>query len=401
MWEQLEERLLARRMKIAIFDYFLDGVTPMGKKLQLLAPMLAKEHEVTVFSIRFDQASSTAVNWVRLRVPVRRPLLLLFMAYRVLANLYYDLHRLFTGKRYDVVQSAESNLGRRGIIYSQFCHSYYVKKIWPLLPGKQGIFGLARRLDHGLRAALEPATFRRALCIVVPSGGLRREIELLYPQCAHKIVVLPNPVNIAKFLRPADWRATVRQQWQIPEDRVLFCFVALGHYERKGLILALQALQNLADQNIGLMIIGGRNNLIARYAQLCEEMGIRERVYFSETLKDIRPYLWESNAFLFPSFYEAFPTSVMEAAASGLPVLSTPLNGVEDYLTDGQNGLLMERSVEGVTASLRRFLALSPGERRAMGLRARESMVQFTEEKFVERWRAVYARVADELKMQA
>ncbi len=385
-------------MKIAIFDYFLDGVTPMGKKLQLLAPMLAKEHEVTVFSISFEQLSSVPVNWERLRVPVRRPLLLLFVAYRLLANLYYDLHRLFSGKRYDVVQSAESNLGRRGIIYSPFCHGYYVQKVWPLLPGKKGLFGVARRLDHGLRALLEPATFRRALCIVVPSSGLRREIELLYPRQAHKVVVVPNPVNVARFQRPTGWHGTVRLQWQIPAECVVFCFVALGHYERKGLLLAMQALQMLANQNIGLMVVGGRSNLIARYTKLCVDMGIRDRVYFCETLKDIRPYLWESDAFLFPSFYEASPTSVLEAAASGLPVLSTPLNGVEDYLVDGQNGLLMERSADGVTAALRRFLALSPEERRDMGGRAREAVTQFSEEKFVECWRAVYARVSSELQ---
>lgn len=370
----------------------------MGKKLQLLAPMLAKEHEVTVFSISFEQLSSVPVNWERLRVPVRRPLLLLFVAYRLLANLYYDLHRLFSGKRYDVVQSAESNLGRRGIIYSPFCHGYYVQKVWPLLPGKKGLFGVARRLDHGLRALLEPATFRRALCIVVPSSGLRREIELLYPRQAHKVVVVPNPVNVARFQRPTGWHGTVRLQWQIPAECVVFCFVALGHYERKGLLLAMQALQMLANQNIGLMVVGGRSNLIARYTKLCVDMGIRDRVYFCETLKDIRPYLWESDAFLFPSFYEASPTSVLEAAASGLPVLSTPLNGVEDYLVDGQNGLLMERSADGVTAALRRFLALSPEERRDMGGRAREAVTQFSEEKFVECWRAVYARVSSELQ---
>ena len=57
---------------------------------------------------------------------------------------------------------------------------------------------------------------------------------------------------------------------------------------------------------------------------------------------DVRPYLWSSDVFVFPSLYETFSLVTYEAAASGLPIVVSQLYGVEDLLRDGDNGFLIE-----------------------------------------------------------
>jgi glycosyltransferase involved in cell wall biosynthesis len=105
---------------------------------------------------------------------------------------------------------------------------------------------------------------------------------------------------------------------------------------------------------------------------------------------DVRPYLWSSDVFVFPSLYETFSLVTYEAAASGLPIVVSHLYGVEDLLRDGENGFLIETTVAGVREGLERVLDLSPADRQAMGQRARQAASGCSEGNFVEAWRSFY-----------
>jgi glycosyltransferase involved in cell wall biosynthesis len=118
---------------------------------------------------------------------------------------------------------------------------------------------------------------------------------------------------------------------------------------------------------------------------------LNEHVKFVETQKDVRPYLWAGDALLLPSYYEVFPLVALEAAAAGLPLLVTPLNGVEEFLRDGENGLLMERSPLGVSASIARFAKMPAEARRTMGQRAQIDVKRYGLTEFVSGWSKLYA----------
>ncbi len=90
-------------------------------------------------------------------------------------------------------------------------------------------------------------------------------------------------------------------------------------------------------------------------------------VKFVRTQKDIRAYLWAADALTLPSHYEVFPLVALEAAAAGLPLLVTRLNGVEEFLRDGENGLLMQRDASGVLDCIARFAGMPVEARRSMG----------------------------------
>jgi glycosyltransferase involved in cell wall biosynthesis len=119
-------------------------------------------------------------------------------------------------------------------------------------------------------------------------------------------------------------------------------------------------------------------------------MDIETRVIFAGMQRDVRPYLWTAVSFALPSFYEVFPLVSLEAAASGLPLIVTPLYGVEEFIRDGDNGILVDRTAEGIRRGIERFLALPLAARRAMGEQARLDMERYGTERFVDAWRVFY-----------
>ncbi len=133
-------------------------------------------------------------------------------------------------------------------------------------------------------------------------------------------------------------------------------FVALGQFERKGLPLLLQALGTPGMERVKLVVVGGEADLIARYGEEAAKHQLGNRVKFAGMQSDVRPYLWSSDVFVFPSLYETFSLVTYEAAASGLPIVVSHLYGVEDLLVDGDNGFLIETSIAGVRQGLERIL---------------------------------------------
>jgi glycosyltransferase involved in cell wall biosynthesis len=268
----------------------------------------------------------------------------------------------------------------------------YLKNHWSK-SGATGLRGAFRWIDHQLHAWMELITYPRAKQVVVPSQGLARELKAAFPYIENKVTVLPNPINLQRLQVPADFdRDAFRNRLGMEAQDVVGLFVALGQFERKGLPLLLQALTAPGMEQVKLIVVGGEPDLIVRWNGELVKYGLSGRVQFAGMQSDVRPYLWSSDVFIFPSLYETFSLVTYEAAASGLPIVVSHLYGVEDLIKDGDNGFLVETTVAGVKQGLERFLALSPAERRAMGQRARSAAVVSSEEHFVDGWRAFYLR---------
>lgn len=380
-------------MRIAIFDYKVIPTNPIGSCHLRMIQGLCGEHDFTVFAVEFENPCPDRVRFVRVPAPTR-PLALLFLAYHLLAPLVYFLYRLRTGARFDLVQMVESNLSFGDVAYVQFCHRAYLKHHWKEA-GARGLRGVLRFLDHWLHALVEPWVFRRVKRIVVPSQGIKRELERTYPVTRGKITVIPNPVNLERMARPPEFdREDFRRKLEASPEDVVLVFVALGHFERKGLPLVLEALRQLGDKRVKLWVVGGEADLVAFWQGRARKMGLEEQARFLGMQRDVRPFLWGADAFVFPSIYETFSLVSAEAAAAGLPLIVTPLYGVEEYMRDGETGFVVERSPEGVTEGLRRFAALSPEERSQLGAKAQSAVAVYKLENFVKRWREFYAALA-------
>ena len=174
---------------------------------------------------------------------------------------------------------------------------------------------------------------------------------------------------------------------------MVFVFVALGHFERKGLPLLLEALGSLDDGRVRLLVVGGQPDLVESYRRKAEAAGVGDPVRFAGMQEDIRPYLATADVFVLPSAYETFSLVALEAAAAGLPLLVTPLHGVEDYVCDGGNGFVVRLTRPPSPTAMAKFVAMTPAERAALGRAAREDAGRYRADSVRRRLAGVYARL--------
>ena len=118
--------------------------------------------------------------------------------------------------------------------------------------------------------------------------------------------------------------------------------------------------------------------------------------------KDVRPYFAISDCLAFPSYREGFPNVVLQAGAMGLPAIVTDINGCNEIITDGENGLIIP--VKDTTALERAMLRLMSDDILFAKTKstARESIAsRFAQEKV---WQALldeYQKMCGELEKQS
>jgi glycosyltransferase involved in cell wall biosynthesis len=217
---------------------------------------------------------------------------------------------------------------------------------------------------------------------------------MAYPELvAGKITIIPNPVDTTRFRRPDGFSPeSLRLDLGCTTTDVLFCFCALGNFERKGLRIAIEALAELGASKARLVVVGGRAGEIREFEKICNEAQVGTRIRFVGMQRDIRQYLWSSDAFLFPSSYEAFPLVCLQAAAAGLPLIASRVYGVDEFMIDGKSGWIVERNAKAIAFAIAQAVH-HRAQMTAMGLAARQRAEEYGEAAFCARWRALLDRL--------
>jgi len=99
--------------------------------------------------------------------------------------------------------------------------------------------------------------------------------------------------------------------------------------------------------------------------------------------------LADADAFIFPSWHEAFPLAILDAMAVGLPIIATDVGGVADALDDGLGGqIIPPRQPRALAAAMEKLLTQSPAE---MGRHNRQRyLANFTTQAYADRWAAFF-----------
>lgn len=379
---------------VVVFDLSVASNSPAGSCVLTEVEGLRNQYPVTVFSDCFDGVGVDAKSWVRVPLP-QRPIFIRYWLFQVLAPLRYMVWRLSNPKP-AIIQTTQGQFLWADVAYAHFCHGAYLKGQW-----KQstvtGLRRVLRRINHGYNAFMERLAFHRVRKIVVPSHGLQRELTREYPGVADKIVVISNPVDLERFARPDDFdRAGMRASLGYSDGDVVFVFVALGDFSRKGLGVILPALAGLPAEQLvhaRLLVVGGGEGEIEQFRRQVVSLGILDKIRFVGLQKDVRPYLWASDVLAFPSAYEIFSLAILQAAAAGLPpIVSEGLYGAEEYVKHEINGWIVPRHEIGVRTALRD--AISNVERLPeMSHAAQTSVQQYSQRTFVAKWFDVYAEM--------
>jgi UDP-glucose:(heptosyl)LPS alpha-1,3-glucosyltransferase len=157
--------------------------------------------------------------------------------------------------------------------------------------------------------------------IVAVSEQVKRDIIANYSVPPEKVVVLYNGVDTERF-HPANrekFRDQIRSRWKIPLDAPLVLFVGSG-FRRKGLDCLLSAWKSRKLERVFLLVVGADARL--RSYQTRAEAVAPGRIIFAGRQEDIENYYAAADMVALPSLQEAFGNVVLEALASGLPVLT-------------------------------------------------------------------------------
>lgn len=175
---------------------------------------------------------------------------------------------------------------------------------------------------------------RKVICI---SKMVRDDILRYFPQTKDKLEIISLGIDTDHFNPTvAAYRHAIRDQFNIPKSAFLFIFVGSG-FERKGLITAIDALQNI-PAHCHLLVVG-RDKTQKRYQKTAQSLGVGDRIHFAGVTDDVRPFYGAADAFILPTLYEPFSNAVIEAMACALPVITSTRCGGAELIHKGVNGL--------------------------------------------------------------
>jgi len=199
--------------------------------------------------------------------------------------------------------------------------------------------GLGRRLWQNLSVyhrsllAIERRQFGAGGCkkVIAVSEAVKRELIAAYAVSEEKIVVLHSGVDLKRFhpaLR-AKWRDIVRQEWKMPLHAGVVLFIGSG-FRRKGLDRLLRVWHSSKLTNTYLLVVGD-DARAGRYKALAAKQA-PGKIIFAGRQDRIEKYYGAADVVVLPSVQEAFGNVVLEALASGLPVVVSRSVGAAEVL---------------------------------------------------------------------
>ncbi len=145
--------------------------------------------------------------------------------------------------------------------------------------------------------------------------------------------------NMHKEKRERRWEEFANTQ----DDMVL---VSVGEVSKnKNHRVIIEALGKLKRKDI-YYVICGRGPMHDEYVSLANQLNISKQVILTGYRTDVADFYKAADVFVFPSFREGLPVAVMEAMASGLPVICSDIRGNTDLVDDGVTGLISNNTPE-------------------------------------------------------
>lgn len=233
------------------------------------------------------------------------------------------------------------------------------------------------RLLHKAAAPFLRLIWHDASAVVANSKGLQDLAVAFNPKV--QIPIIPNGVDLEQYCAPD-------RAWSSPR------LLSVGRVvHQKGLDLGVRALAGLKDLEWAWYIAGDGPQKSVLSAMV-DSYNLQDRVHFLgwRTAEQLREQYALANLFLFPSRHEGMPNAVLEAMASGLPVVATRIAGSEELVLDGVTGRLVPaEDVDALRESLRQLL-LQREAWESMGHASRQRVEQsFSWERVAEQYQSI------------
>lgn len=211
-----------------------------------------------------------------------------------------------------------------------------------------------------------------------------------------KIVVVPNGINPQNFNVPYA-KEECRKSLGLPLHSNILLFVGkITPYKGPDVLVRAmpEIIKNVPDVEL---VFVGSGELKDKLEELSKKLGILERVRFTGFIEEnLKPLYYKSaDVFVLPSTMntEVFPVALLEASASGLPIVTSNLNTFKCIIEDGYNGLFTKRGDENSLADAIIYLLENKDVRENMGKNARKKVEDYSWEEIAEKTEKVYEMV--------
>jgi len=207
------------------------------------------------------------------------------------------------------------------------------------------------------------------------------------------IVVIPNGLNTAPYAVDAAVRARTRAALDLG-DR--FTWLTVGRLvPEKGYPDMFAAFaQALRQYPTAKLLLAGEGRLEEEVREEAARRGLADSVELLGLRRDVPDLMQAADGFLMTSLWEGLPMVLLEAGASGLPVVATDVGGTRDAVVDGVSGHVTKTgSPEATARALEAVMAMPAADRQAMGAAGRRHIEATFEIRAVaDRWEPLYRR---------
>jgi len=181
---------------------------------------------------------------------------------------------------------------------------------------------------------------RMADGFIAVSSDVAATVREAYRPPIERLAVIPNGVDVERYAREVD-RDAVRSSIGVAPDAQLAIVVA-KLMTQKGHAVLLDALPRVLERVSALrVVLVGEGELRGALDARVTDGGLAGRVIFAGNRGDIPQLLAASDLFVLPSLWEGLPMALLEAMASGLPVVATAVSGTREVIEPGRSGILV------------------------------------------------------------
>jgi UDP-glucose:(heptosyl)LPS alpha-1,3-glucosyltransferase len=240
-------------------------------------------------------------------------------------------------------------------------------------------------LKQWARAWIESAPFRLypRPRIVAISQMIKKDISSFFKVNDADIIVVYNGVDTSRYEQNLcfDHKGPLRRKLGIREDDVVFLFVSY-ELKKKGietLVEAASRLKLMDHRDFKVVVVGGMP-----YKALLRQIkihDIEDKILFTGPVRSIETYYANADAFVLPTYYDACSLVVIEAMASGLPIITTTSNGASGIINDGMEGYIISHPPRSRDLAKTMQLLLDDEKRHKMSQEALRTGLSYSEEK--------------------
>jgi glycosyltransferase involved in cell wall biosynthesis len=302
------------------------------------------------------------------------------------AKIYFDVFNKFIKKEFDIMHfNSYPTYSNGAALLLRFAK---LRKTCTVL-NIHGIPELEGRAEQWLETApflnlmTRLSYYKMADRIIVNSQFMRDFAILFYGLDPDKVKVIPNGVDLEVFTN-SNKRISLEGH-----PAVLF----IGHFARlKGIDILIRAIAKLKPElpNIKLHLVGRGNDKY--FASLAKKEGVEEQVIFHSwvTQSKAASYYKSADICVFPSRHEGFGIVILEAMASGTPVIASDIPSFREILSDGVDGRLFEK--EDAEALAEAIIALynNPKLRTQLSHHATQKVTQYSWDKIADKYISLY-----------